>query len=44
MKQLLADLAKHHHDVAGRIIGSEVIDEHHLSENQLLAMARGRFK
>jgi hypothetical protein len=43
MKQLLMDLTKHHHDVAGRIIGSEVIDEHHLTENQLLAMARDRF-
>jgi hypothetical protein len=43
MKQLLMDLAKHHHDVAARIIGSEVINEHHLTENQLLAMARDRF-
>ena len=43
MNQLLMDLAKHHHDVAGRIIGSEVINEHHLTENQLLAMARDRF-
>jgi hypothetical protein len=43
MKQLVMDLTKHHHDVAGRIIGSEVINEHHLTENQLLAMARGRF-
>jgi hypothetical protein len=44
MKQLLADLTKHHHDVAGRIIGSEAINEHHLTEDQLLAMARDRFK
>ena len=43
MDQLLMDLAKHHHDVAERIIGSEVINEHHLTENQLLAMARDRF-
>jgi len=43
MKQLLMDLAKHHNDVAKRIIGSEVINEHHLTENQLLAMARDRF-
>jgi hypothetical protein len=43
MKQLLIDLTTHHHDVAGRIIGSEVINEHHLTENQLLALARDRF-
>ena len=43
MQQLLMDLAKHHHDVAKRIIASEVINEHHLTENQLLAMARDRF-
>jgi hypothetical protein len=43
MKQFLSDLAKHHHDLAERIIGSEVINENHLTENQLLAMARDRF-
>ena len=43
MKQLLIYLSKHHHDVAGRIIGSKVINEHHFTENQLLAMARDRF-
>ena len=43
MQELLRDLKKHHHDVAGRIIGSEVVDEHHLTEDQLLALARDRF-
>ena len=43
MKQLLMYLTKRYPDAAGRIIGSEVINEHHLSENQLLAMARDRF-
>jgi hypothetical protein len=35
---------KHHHPiVAQRIIGSLVIDEHHLTEDQLLAKAREFF-
>ena len=40
MVQLEADLKAHHQDIAGRIIGSAVVDEHHLTENQLLAKAR----
>ncbi len=44
MNELLLDLKKHHHDVAERIIGSEDVDEHHLTEDQLLALARDRFK
>jgi len=43
MEHLLLDLKKHHHDVAARIIGSVVIDEHHLTEDQLLAKARELF-
>jgi len=31
----------HHADLAGRITGSLVIDEHHLTDTQLLAKARG---
>ena len=40
MEQLLADLKRHHADVAGRIVGTVVVDESHLTENQLLAKAR----
>jgi hypothetical protein len=32
---------KHHHpDLAKRIIGSQVVDEHRLTDGQLLAKAR----
>jgi hypothetical protein len=44
MEQLLLDLKKHHHDLAERVIGSVVVDEHHLTEDQLLAKARELFK
>jgi hypothetical protein len=40
MEQFLGWLKIHHGELAGRIIGSETIDEHHLSEGQLLARAR----
>ena len=40
MDMLLADLKAHHSDVAGKIIGSEVVDAHHTTEDQLLAKAR----
>jgi hypothetical protein len=40
MEQLLADLREIHPDLAGKIIGSVVVDAHHTSENQLLAQAR----
>ncbi|MFA5262723.1 MAG: hypothetical protein WC378_02790 [Opitutaceae bacterium] len=40
MDQFIAWLKHHHPDVARRIIGSLVIDEHHLTEGQLLAKAR----
>jgi hypothetical protein len=40
MEQLLAELTLHHKDLAARIVGSLVVDEHHLSEDQLLAKAR----
>jgi len=43
MNELLKDLKKHHQDLAERVIGSEVVDEHHLTEDQLLALARDRF-
>jgi hypothetical protein len=40
MEELLAELKHNHGDVAKRIVGSVVLDETHLSENQLLAKAR----
>jgi len=43
MEQLLADLKKNHHEIADRVVGSIVVDEHHLTEDQLLAKARERF-
>jgi hypothetical protein len=43
MEQLLLDLKEHHHDVAERVVGSIAVDEHHLTEAQLLAKARNLF-
>jgi hypothetical protein len=43
MEQLLLDLKKNHTDIAKRIIGSVAVDEHHLTEDQLLAKAREMF-
>jgi hypothetical protein len=43
MEQLVLDLKKHHHDLAKRIVGSITVDEHHLTEDQLLAKARELF-
>ena len=43
MEQLLAELKKHHKDLAERVVGSIVVDEHHLTEDQLLAKARELF-
>jgi hypothetical protein len=40
MDGLLAELRRHHKEVAGRVIGSVVVDERHLTEDQLLARAR----
>ena len=40
MAELLAQLKQHHGDVAKRVVASIVIDETHLTENQLLAKAR----
>ncbi len=44
MEQLLLDLKKNHHDLAERVIGSIAVDEHHLTEAQLLAKARELFR
>ena len=43
MEHLLAELKKHHHELAGRVVGSVAVDEHHLTEGQLLAKARELF-
>jgi hypothetical protein len=40
MDQFIAWLKLHYPEPASRIIGSLVVDEHHLTENQLLATAR----
>ena len=40
MDMLVADLKAHHSDVAGKIIGTVVVDAHHTTEGQLLAKAR----
>ena len=40
MEQFVVWLKVHHPDLADRIIGTVVVDEHHLTENQLLARAR----
>jgi len=40
---LLADLKLNHQDIAKRVVGSMVVDEHHLTEDQLLAKAREMF-
>ena len=40
MEQFIAWSKVHHPELASRFIGSLVVDEHHLSEDQLLATAR----
>jgi len=43
MDQLLLNLKQHHQYLAARVIGFVTIDEHHLTEDQLLAKARKFF-
>jgi hypothetical protein len=43
MEQLVLDLKERHPDTAKRVVASKVVDEHHLTENQLLARARELF-
>jgi hypothetical protein len=43
MEHLLADLKKNHHDIAAKVVGSIAVDEHHLTDDQLLAKAREFF-
>jgi hypothetical protein len=40
MAQLVADLERFHPDVAARVVGTVTVDEHHLTDDQLLAKAR----
>lgn len=40
MDQFIAWLKSHHPELSGRVIGALVVDEHHLTEGQLLAKAR----
>jgi hypothetical protein len=40
MDQFVSWLQSHHADLAGRIVGTVVIDEHHITEAQLLSQAR----
>jgi hypothetical protein len=44
MNALLSELKQHHHDLAERVIGAIAVDEHHLTEDQLLAKARELFR
>ncbi|MEH1793027.1 MAG: hypothetical protein V7L17_10175 [Nostoc sp.] len=40
MDYLLADLKEHHPDIQERVVGTVVVNEQHMSEDQLLAQAR----
>lgn len=40
MEHLIGELKVHHKDLAARVVGSIAIDEHHQTEDQLLAKAR----
>jgi hypothetical protein len=43
MEQLILNLKQHHPQIAKRVVGSKVVDEHHLTDDQLLAQARELF-
>ncbi len=40
MAHLLVELERHHPQIAQHIVGTVVVDEHHMTEGQLLAQAR----
>jgi hypothetical protein len=44
MEHLLEELKHNHKEIAARVVGSLAIDEHHLTEDQMLAKARPLFK
>jgi len=43
MEQLLAELKDNHRDIAAHVVGSAVIDSHHVTDDHLLAQARDFF-
>ncbi len=43
MDYLVAELKRHHPQIAGRVVGAKVVNEQHMSEDQMLAEARGFF-
>ena len=43
MEQLVINLKQDHADIAKRVVGTKVVDEHHLTDDQLLAEARELF-
>jgi hypothetical protein len=43
MEHLLAALKRDHKELVLRVVGTSTVDEHHLSDDQLLAKARGLF-
>jgi hypothetical protein len=40
MDQLLAELKRHHPELAKRVVGTVPVDENHATESELLARAR----
>jgi hypothetical protein len=44
MEYLLAYLKEHHSDIAMRVVGAIVVNEQHMTEDQLLAQARAFYK
>ena len=44
VERLMSELNLHHAELAARVIGCHLVDEPHLTEGQLLAMARQYFR
>ncbi|WP_196527545.1 hypothetical protein [Nostoc commune] len=40
MNYLVAELKEHHPDIAERVVGTVVVNEQHMTTDQLLAQAR----
>jgi hypothetical protein len=43
MEQLILNLNQHHPEISSRVVGTKVVDAHHLTDDQLLAEARELF-
>ena len=43
MDYLVKELKHNHHEIAERIVGTVKVDEHHMTDDQLLAKAREMF-